>query len=490
MMNNTILLKEKYNIEPGFQYVIDNLELMSTAGRRCLMHQPWRTDAQALYAEHNNISKVITILKDNTLKQAVIHLRHQLMQLHDIQGTLHNLRHHTLLDEVELYEIKLLAHLTNETAKAATSLGISDILALPDLSDVFRLLDPDNTQIAHFYIYDSYHPELGLIRKELKAKQLQLDQLSIFEHHGDEETKLSLQKEIGELFGQQAQIQEQVIEQLTEQLLPYTDTLATAMERMAYTDLLFAKATLFMEWNLCAPMFQDGTSETTARYTALFNPRLKQRNAELNIRYQPIDIEIHEGVCLITGANMAGKTVLLKTVGIAQLLAQFGFFVPAESATLQLVDDVVFCIGDEQNEMNGLSSFASEILKINDTLQRSRSERLLILIDELARTTNPVEGKSIVQAVANILQQRNSLTLITTHYSQLGLNCQRLRVRGFVETLSNKPLTPENINQFIDYSLVDDDSDDVPQDALRIATILGCDTELIALAQNKLRETN
>lgn len=485
MINNAILLKDKYSIEPGFQYVIDNLELMSTAGRRSLMHQPWLTDCQQLYAEHDNISLIVNILRNGTLPQQVIHLRHQLMQLHDIQGTLHNLQHHTILDEVQLYEIKLLAHLTNETAKAATELGINDILSLPDLSEVFRLLDPDNTQIAHFYVYDSYHPELAIIRKELKSKQMQLDKLSIFEHHDDDETKLSLQKTINDLFEQQTKIQEQVIVQLTEKLRPYVDILSTAMERMAYTDLLFAKSTLAMEWNLCAPTFNDGT---VTRYTALFNPRLMHRNAELGLRYQPIDVEIDEGVCLITGANMAGKTVLLKTMGIAQLLAQFGFFVPATTATLQLVDDVIFCIGDEQNEMNGLSSFASEIMKISDTLQRSQSERLLILIDELARTTNPVEGKSIVQAVATILQQRNSITLVTTHYSQLGLNCQRLRVRGFVETLSDKPLTPENINQFMDYSLIADNTDDVPQDALRIATILGCDKGLIDLAKKKLTE--
>ena len=251
---------------------------------------------------------------------------------------------------------------------------------------------------------------------------------------------------------------------------------------MAYADFIFAKATLATQWALCRPEITDNPTPK-ASFTGLWNPRLKHRNEELGQRYQPIDIELMSGVCLVTGANMAGKTVLLKTIGIAQLLAQFGFFVPATNAAITLADDVLFCIGDEQNEMNGLSSFASEIVKISDTVSRSGKERLLILIDEPARTTNPVEGKAIVQSVASILDRRNSITIITTHYSQLGLPCRKLRVKGFVENLADIPLSPDNINRFMDYSLLPVDDDDVPQEALRIAAILGCDQKLLETAR-------
>ena len=153
---------------------------------------------------------------------------------------------------------------------------------------------------------------------------------------------------------------------------------------------------------------------------------------------------------------------------------------------MTLFDDVVFCIGDEQNEMNGLSSFASEIIKISDTVTRAANERMLILIDEPARTTNPIEGKAIVQSVVTMLEQKASTTLITTHYSQLGLGCRCLRVRGFVEGLVDVPLSPENINRFMDYSLLPDDSDEVPQEALRIAAILQCNSELLDTARHFL----
>ena len=136
-------------------------------------------------------------------------------------------------------------------------------------------------------------------------------------------------------------------------------------------------------------------------------------------------------------------------------------------------------IGDDQDEMNGLSSYASEITKISAIIDTCRTHEMLVLIDEPARTTNPVEGKALVQAIIQILDNLGSTSLVTTHYGQLGVHCRRLRVKGFVEDLSAMPLTPRNINLFIDYSLQEDTTDEVPHEALRIASILACDAELL-----------
>ena len=253
------------------------------------------------------------------------------------------------------------------------------------------------------------------------------------------------------------------------------------MEQMAYADFLLAKADLAIRWELSQPEIGESIV-----YKDLVNPRLQERNEKAHLRYQPVDIALPQGVCLITGANMAGKTVLLKSVGTAQLMAQCGMYVPANKATIRLVEGVVSSIGDEQDEMNGLSSYASEIIKISHIIDTCRSHEMLVLIDEPARTTNPVEGKALVQAIIKILNPMRSITLITTHYGQLGAQCRKLRVKGFVEDMSDVPLTPQSINRFIDYSLTEDQSDNVPHEALRIATILGCDGELIALAQNSI----
>jgi len=382
---------------------------------------------------------------------------------------------------VELFEVKNIAYTAAAVSRSAEPLGLKEIFSLPDLSDVFSLLDPDSTGLPHFYIYDSYHPDLPDIRKRLKQLQAKTDDPEASALYAD-------------LFAKHNDIQHSVEAKLSQQLWASADRLALAVKRLAYIDLLFAKAGLASAWRFSrpqiAPSGNNSKSEPqipqSTQYKALFNPRLLHRNQERRLRYQPVDITVLTGLCLITGANMAGKTVLLKTIGIAQLLTQFGMYVPAESATVSLVDDVIFCIGDEQNEMNGLSSFASEIIKISEVVQLSASQRLLVLIDEPARTTNPVEGKAIVQALADILISRNSLSLVTTHYSHLGVPCRRLRIAGFREDLVGAPLSPENINLFMDYSLVEDNSDTVPQEALRIATLLRCDETLIQKAQEHL----
>lgn len=469
-----IRLKDKLKEEPGFQYVIDGLELMSAVGKRILLNSVMHSAPATINAELDNIQLLLRLLLDDQYRRPMIELRHKMMELQDIQGTIAHLQHHTILDEVELFEIKNFAYLCMSTNQVAQELGIKDVLAVPNLEEVFELLDPDGTHIPNFYIYDSYHPELATLRKQLKQCQ-------------SDDPELQNQEQFNILFERQTAIQQEVITSLSEKLFSKADVMSVALERMGYIDVLYAKAVQARDWQLSRPTILDSSVARTT-YKALFNPRLLHRNQKQNLRYQPIDIEVTKGVCLITGANMAGKTVVLKTLGVAQLMAQFAMYVPAAEAQVSLVEDVVFCIGDEQNEMNGLSSYASEIIKISNALKRTKTEHLLVLIDEPARTTNPIEGKAIVQSISEILNSLDSLTLITTHYSQLGLQCKKLRVKGFMESMIDASLTPENINKYMDYSLQEDSSEDVPHEAFRIATILGCDETMITLAQKKLTE--
>lgn len=454
-------LKDIIAQNPGFQYVVDQLDLISSTARQQLLQQELLVEAGAIETELDTLSLVVALLQDTDNKEAFVHLRHQFMQLHDLSGTYHNLQHHILLDEIELFEIKQLAHITHHAQQALEKLHFADKIQLPDLDNVFALLDPDKSHIPTFYIYDSYDPRLHPIRQQIKALQAQSD--------------LQNAEVLGELLDQQQAIQQEVVLKLSEQLAPYAQQLSEAQSRLAYCDILIAKALQAIEWQLCRPALSDSHTQ----YEQLFNPRLLARNRSQNLRYQAVDIALYPGTCIITGANMAGKTVLLKTLAVAQLMAQFGMYVPARQAIVHPVNDIVLCIGDEQNEMNGLSSFASEIIKISQTLTLSATSQNLILIDEPARTTNPTEGQAIVHSIARLLNERNSITLITTHYNQLQVDCRRLRVKGFVENLADQPLTPQTINQFMDYSLLEEKEEQVPHEALRIATLLGCHPDMI-----------
>lgn len=472
-----MLLKDVLTIESGLKYCIDDLNIQSGVGRNYLMNLRWKTTPQDLEWEWTFVEEILKQMQNNETAKLVGNIQHKLGGIHNIKQTIQNIDNGDLLDDVQLFEVKNLALLSIEIASLAKEAGLDLLFLIPDLSEVAAILDPDRNMIAHFYIYESYDPRLAEVRNSLKQLT---NNLNSHRNTLSEQEVAEWEAQITDIYNLNQSIEDEVRKTLVAKLSRHTLMLKAVLERLAYIDLSIAKAEQATRWSMCRPTI----SNTTIAYTNLFNPRLKITLEERKQRYQHIGIDIAQGVCLITGANMAGKTVLLKTMGIAQMLAQFGFFVPAQEATITLMDKVVFCIGDEQNEMNGLSSFASEILKINDVVQESDHRKMLVLIDEPARTTNPTEGKAIVQAIASIMNRRDSYCLITTHYSQLGIDCRKLRVKGFADTEITGTITPQNINQYMDYTLQEDTSDNVPHEALRIAEILNCNPSLIATAKD------
>ena len=185
-------------------------------------------------------------------------------------------------------------------------------------------------------------------------------------------------------------------------------------------------------------------------------------------------------LALSMAANMAGKSVLLKTLALTQYLFQFGFYVPAQRASLCVVEEIISSIGDRQSELSGLSSFAVEILTIDKIIQEGRAgKRVLALVDELARTTNPEEGKVLVGNFIRLTTQLGITALVTTHYGGIEASCRRLRVKG-LQLKEGQVITAGNISDFMDYALVETDADEVPMEAFTIARLFGVDDELLA----------
>lgn len=472
-------LKDILNSESGFKYCIDNLNIQSSIGRAYLLNQKWMMNPIQLQMEWDIMEQLCKKALEDGGEKMLSKIQHKLSCVHNIKQTIINIENKDLLDDVQFFEIKNLAILGRDIALLADEAELSTLFLIPDLSSVLEILDPDNNNIAHFYVYESYDERLQGIRSELKALTNKLNA-----HRAElaEEEVLDLESKVSELFVANQAVEDEVREILVEKLMRFTPTMYAMLERLAYIDVLIAKVQMARDWKLCKPSL----STDYIGYTQLVNPRLKHLLEAQKQPYQPIDITIKPGTTLITGANMAGKTVILKTMAIAQLMAQFGFYVPADEARIELVDKVVFSIGDEQNEMNGLSSFASEIIKIDSIVKDSDKYKMLVLIDEPARTTNPLEGKAIVQAIASHLDKQNSYSLITTHYSHLGLDCRKMRVKGFIDSNIKEPITPQNINKYMDYSLQEDSSENVPHEALRIAQILNCDSMLIDSAKSFL----
>jgi hypothetical protein len=447
--------------------MFEHLELCSAAGRRMLLEQEMLTDPIAIEESLLQLDAAVAIIKDTYLQNAVGEFRHVLFQLHDIQGTLANLSKADILDDIGLFEIKNFC-LLNEEARIHLAKTGFKLFLLPDLSEAISLLDPDNQRLPQFYIYPAYSEELTTLRKRQQA------------------LLISDPEQAGALRLEYLLLEDKIRQLLSVQLFDYASDLKLAHKRLALLDILFAKALQAVNLNLCRPQIVNRDTS----YHGIFNPYLKNKLEQEQKSFQPVDISIGTLPGLITGANMAGKTILLKTVALAQYLLQFGFYVPADSASIVPVEEILFSMGDEQSDYNGLSSFAAEMLKINDILISARSGRkILALIDEPARTTNPDEGRAIVNALTAVLASLGVRSLITTHYSNITAPCHKLRVKGLVTGSNTVRLTIENINDYMDYTLIEHVSDDVPLDALRIASILGIDDELIGKAGEYMKQS-
>jgi DNA mismatch repair protein MutS2 len=180
------------------------------------------------------------------------------------------------------------------------------------------------------------------------------------------------------------------------------------VESTAALDVSLACATVSRRWHGATVEVGGDVRLLGARH-----PLLGERTAV------PIDLDLGDlRVLVVSGPNTGGKTVALKTLGLAALLHQAGLRPPALEATLPVFDHVLADVGDEQSIEMSLSTFSAHLRNIVSILEAA-GDRSLVLLDELAAGTDPVEGSALAQALLARLAQQARLTLVTTHYPEL-----------------------------------------------------------------------
>ena len=443
--------KSALEIDCGLRYMYDSLCIMSSCGRKMLLSSDMMTtksDIEAYYGRLNDI-----------YKHDCSKIAHKLMYLKDIHNTLSRLSDGSTLDDIELFEVKHLAILSSQIRNMLTEQNIAAI-TLPQLDKVVEILDPDKLNIPSFYIYDSYNEALREVRKQMKAIQAQGDDIA--------EDK---RQELAMLLQQHADLELQVREQLSQQLLAYVAPLIDTLDNLSCLDILIAKAEQIRQMNLCIPRIEE---EEYTLYNNMFHPQVKAHLAEQGKAFMPVDITYEHTPVTIIGANMGGKSVVLKSLALNQLLAQYGFGVAADHCNINPVEEIALCIGDEQSIVKGVSSFAGEILAIDAVIKKIRAGRkLLALIDEPARTTNPVEGTALVEGLLDVIDHCNGAFILTTHYNIENSDVKRYRVKG----LNNGQM---------DYTLEETHCGDVPHEAIAIAESLGIDSQWIEYTKKNL----
>jgi DNA mismatch repair ATPase MutS len=263
-------------------------------------------------------------------------------------------------------------------------------------------------------------------------------------------------------------------------------------------DVSVARARLALQFHLTRPALNRGFGPLILK-KARFLP-LELMSKDMGLKYTPLSAAFSKRVNIIHGANMGGKTVVLKTISFLQLLAQSGFFVPAEVFQTRIFEQALL-IGGAEEKTGGLSGFGLEMNDFVAALRVLTDKTALVLMDEFARTTNSSEATALLSAVAlDLAGRKNALTFIATHFSGLSskANTDYLVMRGFDNAAFSKYFFQKTgaglnaklrmINKFMRYELIKGGKDCRIYDALKIAGILGVPGHIIKNARKLMGE--
>ena len=231
----------------------------------------------------------------------------------------------------------------------------------------------------------------------------------------------------------QAQREEEAIRQaLTEQVAEVKEDLEQLLIIATTIDLATARARYSLWLGANPPQFTEPDSERPVNIRQLRHPLLVwQQQYEEGNDVVPIDVTVKSPVKVvaITGPNTGGKTVTLKSLGLAALMAKIGLFIPAnEPVELPWFEQILADIGDEQSLEQSLSTFSGHVRRIirileaidgDENQENSDLSSTLVLLDEIGAGTDPTEGSALATSILQYLADNALLTVATTHFGEL-----------------------------------------------------------------------
>ncbi len=208
-----------------------------------------------------------------------------------------------------------------------------------------------------------------------------------------------------------------ILKELTERLQRVSGSLQAAAQTIAEFDSIFARGRFAKDFDACIPEF---TEATEMRLEGARHPVLEDKLKRENRAVVPMSLTMsgEERLLVISGPNTGGKTVVLKTTGLAALSAQAGVPVAAQRALLPLFDHVLVDIGDEQSIAADLSTFSAHMLNLKAMLEEA-TPHSLVLMDEIGTGTAPEEGAALAEALLDEFHKKNCFVLATTHHDRL-----------------------------------------------------------------------
>jgi len=208
-----------------------------------------------------------------------------------------------------------------------------------------------------------------------------------------------------------------ILRELTARLERALPQLLAAAQTIQLLDGVFARARFAREFDAALPEFSaDGVLQLEAARHPVLEDKLKREQRA--IVPMTLSLNREERLLVISGPNTGGKTVALKTMGLAALAAQCAIPVAAQRAMLPLFDHVLVDIGDEQSIAADLSTFSAHMLNLKSILETATPDSL-VLVDEMGTGTAPEEGAALAVALLDEFHAKGCIVLATTHHDRL-----------------------------------------------------------------------
>jgi len=537
----------KTRSETGLDHVMQSINVMTPFGKKRMKEiVPFMPGDEArLNDEFRKLEELLALAEEKP--QTAELLIETFMDMKDISFTIERSKNNAL-SVVELFEIKSLLLKMKKVIELLEMAGhqLPSEFILIDTIELLDTMDPRKDRMNTFYIYDDFSEKLGDLRKrkrelEINARKAQkvikqkievqygISLTPKFDYVVSKSNKelVKIIKEIPELIpgdedylsvtftlkgtdeiddivremddlSESIEDQELIIrEELSKAIFQFSEILLKNCEKIGELDFTLSKA-IYAKHNHCVKpqILMEHTVEIEEGRHLVVEEILNQKSKP----YCPVSIRLQDGVTCITGANMGGKTVCLKLVGLVAMLTQYGFFVPCSAAKVGLSNYIHILIGDSQSMQRGLSSFGSEMEELKEILDQSK-ERSLLLIDEIASGTNPIEGLALTKSLVGYLKVRPYISLITTHFDSVtvGEGIKNMQVMGLANAdfrklekelrYANRRERIEIIQKYMDYRLYHAKNDEeIPKDALNIAKMLGIYDEIIENAKKYLND--
>ncbi|MCE5195766.1 MAG: hypothetical protein LLG09_01355 [Negativicutes bacterium] len=463
-------------------FVLDQLQVCSPYGRRALQNM-------AFYLPGEEKEQQLALDNVEILMQAqenypifFVKLRDFYHSVQEIEGILTALSRNEVLDEIALFQLKVFLlqyqDLQSQGAALLNRLGLHQI-QLPSLAAALLWLDPQQYGLRAFYLDEQSYPALACVRQQKLLCEQRLRLASAAEQAGllAERSKWVAAEAAEEMLAKRA---------ITEHLTPYTTELQQAIRSLGRLELDLAKASLAIGEHLTRPALAP---EPFVILQEMIHPGVAAILQNWQRRFTPVSIRLQPGATVITGANMGGKSVLLRSLMLNLTLWQMGFFIYAKAAVLPLFSHLAYLGEDQQSVELGLSSFGAEISRLNHFIQDHQGQFTFLALDEFVRGTNPKEGALLLQAITAYFNRQSGMTVLTTHYDGVAsfanahyqvTGLQKLDAAQFSQAIQSGEDPVFYLNRSMDYTLLPVDREEaIPQEARRICRLLGLEAGIL-----------